>query len=161
MTELGNNELEKRTASFTDEEFARFERIMERKGHTAAPIGAALAQPAYTRSRCSRILFSSMYVFVWTKEPRAKWSLSGESSNHYLLERVLKHSDSSVSRAGRCNEPLSTTICSSTGIRIWSKPLFPLKTSLLRCNPITEHQHLSHKNSFSCRLFTELKRQKS
>ena len=47
------DELQERTASFTDEEFARFERIIERRGRAtapaiAAPIGAAPAQPIHT-----------------------------------------------------------------------------------------------------------------
>ena len=47
------NELEERTSSFTDKGFARFERIMERRGRTAAhvipaPIGTAPAQPTNT-----------------------------------------------------------------------------------------------------------------
>ena len=58
MAELRNEsllkELAERTASSTDEEFERFERIiMERRGRvsapaTAAPIGAAPAQPTGT-----------------------------------------------------------------------------------------------------------------
>ena len=55
------NEFEQRTVSFTDEEFARIERIiMERRDHAAthavvAPIGAT--QPSNPRSRCSEISF--------------------------------------------------------------------------------------------------------
>ena len=46
-------ELEDRTASFTEEKFPMFERIMERRGRvaalaTAAPIGAAPTQPTST-----------------------------------------------------------------------------------------------------------------
>ena len=62
MTEQRNKsflkELEERTASSTDTEFERFERfIMERRGRaaapaTAAPIGAAPAQPTSTGVSC-------------------------------------------------------------------------------------------------------------
>ena len=49
--ESSSNKLEEGTASFTDEEFARFERIMQRIGHAAVPaiavpIGASPVQPA-------------------------------------------------------------------------------------------------------------------
>ena len=55
------NELEQGTASLTDGEFARLERmVMERRGRAAAhvivaPIGTA--QPSKPRSRCSEISF--------------------------------------------------------------------------------------------------------
>ena len=57
MTERGNrsflNEPEERTASLTDEEFARFEHIMQMRGRAAAPVIAASmglepTQPANT-----------------------------------------------------------------------------------------------------------------
>ena len=93
------NEFEQRTASFTDKEFARLERIiMERRGRAAthavvAPIGTT--QPSNPRWRCSEISFD---VHVCMGEsPRAGWTRSQESSNYHRLARVLKHPDSSVS----------------------------------------------------------------
>ena len=55
------NELEQETASLTDEEFARLERIiMERRSHAAAHVAVApigTVQPSNPRSRCSEISF--------------------------------------------------------------------------------------------------------
>ena len=77
------NELEGGTASLTDDQFARLERmIVEKRGRAAAyviiaPIDAA--QPSNPRSRCSEIS-CDVYVFVWRKTPKAGWTLSHESS---------------------------------------------------------------------------------
>ena len=47
------NEIEEQTTNFTDEDFARFERTIKRRGRAAAPaiavpMGAAPAQPINT-----------------------------------------------------------------------------------------------------------------
>ena len=128
------NEIEQGTASLTDEEFARLERISWR-GETALRrmwLLRQLVQPnSVTSDRGQR--YHSMYMFIWRETTRADWTRSEVSSNHHRLvrvssnhhrlvrvssnhhrlERVLKHAAGSVSKAGRWNKPLLTATCSS------------------------------------------------
>ena len=76
------NELEQGTASLTDEEFARLERIiMERRGRAAAHVVVAPVGRVAQKYR-------SMYMFMWREIPRARWTRSQKSLNHHRLVRV-------------------------------------------------------------------------
>ena len=81
------NELEQGTASLTDEEFARLERmIREGSDRAAAHVIVApidTAQPCNPRSS-SEISFE-MYVFICRDITRAGWTQSEISSNHHRL----------------------------------------------------------------------------
>ena len=66
------NGLEQQAASFTDEQFARLKRIMDRRGRAAphgivVPIGTTLVQPSNPRLRCSVISFNTS-ISVCTDE---------------------------------------------------------------------------------------------
>ena len=94
------NEPEERTASFTNEEFARFERTMEKRDRAAAPaiaapIDGAPAQPINPRSRCSGI---PLDVRVYMNE-RIEGKMEPEQGEleSLLAGMGLEHPDSSVS----------------------------------------------------------------
>ena len=90
MVESFFNELEQGTASLTDEEFARLERmIIERRGRAAARVVVAITDTAQSCNPDRAVQkYRSMYMFVWRKTPRAGWTRSQDRSNHHRLVRV-------------------------------------------------------------------------
>ena len=85
------NELEHGTASLTDEEFARLERmIRERRGRVAAHV---VVTPIDTAQSCNPLSRSSEVSF----DVRVYMTRSEVSSSHDRLVGFLKHPDSSVS----------------------------------------------------------------
>ena len=146
------SKLEQGTASLTDEEFPRLERmIRERSGRVAAHMVVAPINTApVTPDRVQK--YRLMYVFIWTETTRAGWTRSERSSNHHRMVWVLKHPDSSVSRTGRWDESLSTTVYSSAGLRIRGETRFPSQISSSGREPIAKLQHrLPHQKSLSCK----------
>ena len=145
------NELEGGAASLTDEGFTRFKRIMKRRGRAAAHVLIApsgTAQPSNSRPRCSAISFDVSVCMGEIIEGKMDPE-RGELEASLAGVGLLKHPDSSVSRTGRLNESLSTAVCSSTGVRIRRKPLFPSKTLLSGRKPIAKFQHrLPHQKLF-------------
>ena len=91
------NELGRGTVSFTDEEFVRIKRLVERRGCDAAHVTVA---PVDTAQYCSPRPYSSELSFdariCMEKKEEGKWTRSRISSNHHRLVRVLKYTDSSV-----------------------------------------------------------------
>ena len=93
------NEIEQGTASLTDDEFARLERmIVERRDRAAAHLVVApidTAQPCNSRSRSSKISFDARVFIEGNNEDR----MDPERSQLESLSAGtgLKHPDSSVS----------------------------------------------------------------
>ena len=91
---------------------------------SVAPIGTA--QPSKPRPRCSEISFDVRVCMEESTErkmdpePGELESSSAGTSFEALGQQC--------SRTGRWNEPLSTTVRSSTGVRIWGKQFFPRRT---------------------------------
>ena len=144
--------------SFTDEEFARIKRFVERRGRDATQVTVASIDTALPCSPRSRSPETSLDTRVYMekkdgdmeKRTWVAWTQSETSSNHHRPVRVLKHPDSSVTQTGRLVKPPPPAACPRTWVRIWGETLLHLQNALAREPTAKLRQRLQHRTPFSC-----------
>ena len=99
-------EIEQDTMSFTDKEFARIKRFVERRGRDAAHVTVEsinTALPCSPRSRSSEI--SSNVRVSLEKNEEGRMDPERDQLEPPSASTALKYPDSSVTQTGRLDEP--------------------------------------------------------